>query len=157
MNIQTMYKLEKLGYDKDWLTVVKHDWKPKKNGFYRIRITDVKNPGDDPRAGVFLENTTFSDDYELSVILKYFKGYAYMIIDLTTMKMLSKGFISENLFDIMEHHTGCKWDMFSAEEIDRDIKVKRERKESMIESLTIENCELRAEIARLKLQLKEGK
>lgn len=155
MDIRTVRKLEKLGFDKDWLTVVKNEWKPKKNGFYEMRITDIKDLGDDPRNGVFIETTTFCDDYDLSVILRYFEGNAYVITDMTDMQVISKGIISANLFDFMADYTGNKWDIFSAEEIDREEQVNQERKESMIESITRENCELRLEIAKLRLQLKE--
>jgi regulator of replication initiation timing len=55
----------------------------------------------------------------------------------------------------MEDYTGNSWDIFSKEEIDREMQVKQERHESMIESLTRENCELRLENAKLRLQLKE--
>lgn len=155
MNIRTMKKLEKLGYDKDWLTVIKQEWKPKKNGFYEMRITDIEDISDDPRNGVFIETTTFCDDYDLSVILRYFEGNAYVITDLTIMSVIGSGIISDNLFDFMEDYTGYKWDMFSEEEIDREMQVKQERHESIIESLTRENCELRLENAKLRLQLKE--
>ena len=155
MNIRTMKKLEKLGYDKDWLEVVKREWRPKKNGFYEMRITDIENLGDDPMNGMFIETTTFCDDYDLSVILRYFEGNAYVITDMTDMKVISKGIISANLFDFMEDYTGNQWDMFSIEEIDREAQTNKERKESMIESLTRENCELKLEIAKLRLQLKE--
>lgn len=150
-----MRKLEKMGFDKDWLTVVKNEWKPKKNGFYEMRITDIKDIGDDPRHGVFIEATTFCDDYDLSVILRYFEGNAYVITDMTDMKVISKGIISANLFDFMEDYTGNQWDMFSEEELDADKKAKEFRKESMIEKLTRENNELKLELAKLRLQLRE--
>jgi hypothetical protein len=150
-----MRKLEKMGFDKDWLTVVKSEFKPKKNGFYEMRITDIKDLSDDPRNGVFIETTTFCDDYDLSVILRYFEGNAYVITDVTDMTVISKGIISANLFDFMEDYTGNSWDIFSAEEINREMQVSKERHESIIESLTRENCELRLEIAKLRLQLKE--
>lgn len=155
MDIRTMRKLEKLGYDKDWLTVVKNEWKPKKNGYYEMRITDIKDIGDDPRHGVFIETTTFCDDYDLSVILYYFEGNAYTLTDMTTMESIGKGMLDDSVFDVMSDHTGERWDMFSSEEVEVEMGIKRVRKESMIEQLTRENCELRLEIAKLKLQLKE--
>lgn len=155
MNIRTMKKLEKLGYDKDWLEVVKSEWKPKKNGFYEITITDIQNCGDDPRTGVFIETTAFCDDYDLSVILYYFEGNAYILTDMTTMESIGKGLLDDSIFDVMSDHTGERWDMFSSEEVEVEMGIKRARKESMIESLTRENCELRLENAKLRLQLKE--
>lgn len=154
MNIRTMKKLEKIGYDKDWLTVVKSEFKPKKNGYYKIEITDIENIGDNPKYGEFIEVTTFCNDFDLSEILRYFEGFAYVMTDMTTMKSMGSGIIDYNLFDFMEDYTGCKWDLFSNEELDAEKKVKQERKENMIEALTREVCELRAENAKLRLELK---
>ena len=150
-----MRKLEKLGYDKDWLTIIKNEWKPKKNGFYEITITDIQNCGDDPRTGLFIETTTFCDDYDLSVILYYFEGNAYVLTDMTTMESIGKGILDNSIFDVMSYHTGERWDMFSSEEVESEKGIKRARKESMIEQLTRENDELRLENAKLRLQLKE--
>lgn len=153
MNIRTMKKLEKLGYDKDWLTVIKREWKPKKNGFYEITITDIQNIDEDPRAGIFIETTTFCDDYDLSVILYYFEGNAYILTDMTTMKSIGKGILDDSIFDVMSDHTGERWDMFSSEEIEVERGIKKARNESIIDRLTRENIELELEIAKLRLQL----
>ena len=153
MNIRTMKKLEKLGYDKDWLTVVKNEFKPKKNGFYRIRITDIEDLSDHPRNGVFIEETTFCNDHDLSEILRYFEGNAFELTDLTTMKSIGSGIIDDCLFDVMEEHTGYKWNVFSEEELDAKKKETQRRKESMIEKLTRKNNELELENAKLRLEL----
>jgi len=153
MNIRTMKKLERLGYDKDWLLVVKNDFKPKKNGYYEMRITDIEDLGDNPRDGVFIETTTFCDDFDLSEILRYFEGFAFVMTDLLTMQSMGSGIIDDGLFDYMEDHTGCKWDMFSAEEIDAEKNVNQARKESMMDKLTRENQELMVENAKLRLEL----
>lgn len=157
MNIRTMKKLEGLGYSKDWLLVVKNDFKPKKNGYYEMRITDIEDLSSDPRTGVFIETTTLSDDFDLSEILRYFEGFAYVMTDMTTMESMGSGIIDYNLFDCMEEYTGHKWDMFSAEEIDAEKKVNQKRKESMIEALTRENQELMVENARLRMELERYK
>lgn len=153
MNIRTMRKLEKLGYDRDWLTIVKREWTPKKNGFYEITITDIQNIDEDPRAGIFIETTTFCDDYDLSVILYYFEGNAYILTDMTTMKSIGKGILDDSIFDVMSDHTGERWDMFSSEEIEVERGIKKARNESIIDRLTRENVELELEIAKLRLQL----
>ena len=153
MNIRTMKKLEKLGYDKDWLTIIKREWKPKKNGFYEIIITDIQHIDEDPRAGIFIETTTFCDDYDLSVILYYFEGNAYILTDMTTMQSIGKGILDDSIFDVMSDHTGERWDMFSSEEIEVERGIKKARNESIIDKLTRENVELELEIAKLRLQL----
>ena len=81
MNICTIRKLEKLGFDKDWLMVVKSEWKPKKRGAYDMLITDIQNLSDDPLYGTRIERTKFNNDYDLSLILKYFEGNAYVIVE----------------------------------------------------------------------------
>jgi len=153
MNIRTMKKLEKLGYDKDWLLVVKQEFKPKKNGYYEMKITDIEDLSDDPRNGVFIETTTFCNAHDLSEILRYFEGNAYVMTDLTTMKSVGSGIIDDCLFDVMEDYTNCKWEMFSAEELDAENKIKETRNESIIEKLTRENNELELENAKLRLEL----
>lgn len=153
MNIRTMKKLERLGYDKDWLLVVKSEFKSKKNGYYEIRITDIKDLSCNPRDGILIETTTFCDDFDLSEILRYFEGFAYVMTDMTTMQSMGSGIIDYSLFDYMEDYTGCKWDMFSAEEIDAEKNVNQARKESMIDKLTRENQELMIENAKLRLEL----
>lgn len=155
MNIRTMKKLEKLGYDKDWLTVVKREWKPKKNGFYEITITDIQNISDDPRSGVFIETTTFCNDYDLSVILYYFEGNAYVLTDMTTMESIGSGMLDDSVFDVMSDHTGERWDMFNSEEIEVERGIRQVRNESIINRLTRENLELELEIAKLRLKLKK--
>lgn len=157
MNIKTMKKLEKMGYDKDWLLVVKNEFKPKKNGYYKIEITDIESLDDDPRYGVFIEATTFCNDFDLSEILRYFEGFAYVMTDMTTMKSMGSGFIDYNMFDYMTDYTGNQWELFSDEELDAEKKVTQERKESMIEALTREVCELQVENAKLRMELERYK
>ena len=154
MNLRTMKKLEKLGYDKDWLLVVKSEFKPKKNGYYEIRVTDIKDLSEDPRHGIFIDTTTFCDSHDLSEILRYFEGYSYVLTDLTIMKTLDSGIIDENLFDFMEDYTGYEWESISEEKLDAKKMETTYRNESMIEKLTRENNELMLENAKLKLQLK---
>lgn len=155
MDLRTMMKLEKLGFDKNWLTVVKSEWKPKKRGQYDMLITDIKNLSDDPLYGERIERTKFDNDYDLSLIHKYFEGNAYVIVEVASNKIISKGIIDHSIFDIMHDWTQENWDMYSEEELKSERLVRAERKESMINKLTRENCELQLEIAKLRLQLKE--
>lgn len=155
MDLRTMRKLEKLGFDKDWLTVVKSEWKPKKRGQYDMLITYIDNLSDDPLYGKRIERTCFDNDYDLSLIHMYFEGNAYVIVDCDSNKIISKGIIDYSIFDVMHDWTQENWDMFSEEELRRERLIKAERNESLINRLTRENAELQLEIAKLKLQLKE--
>lgn len=157
MDIRTMRKLEKLGFDKDWLTVIKSEWKPKKRGQYDMLITDIKNLSDDPLYGERIERTKFDNDYDLSLIHMYFEGNAYVIVDCDSNKIISKGIIDYSIFDTMHDYTQENWDMFSEEELKRERLLKAERNESMINRLTRENAELQLEIAKLRLKLNGGK
>lgn len=150
-----MRKLEKMGFDKDWLTVVKNEWKPKKKGSYDMLITDIEDLSDDPLYGVKIERTRFDNDYDLSLIHMYFEGNAYVIVEVDSNEIISKGILDYSVFDIMHDLTQENWDMFSKEELIRERQVKAERNESLINRLTRENNELRLENAKLKLQLKE--
>lgn len=154
MDIRTMRKLERLGFDKDWLTVIKNDWKPKKRGAYDMLITDIKDLADDPLYGERIERTCFDNDYDLSLIHMYFEGNAYVIVDCESNKIISKGIIDYSIFDIMHDWTQENWDMYSKEELRRERLLKAERKDNLINRLTRENAELQVENARLRLQLK---
>ena len=155
MDIRTMQKLERLGFDKDWLTIIKYEWKPKKRGQYDMLITDIKNLSDDPLYGERIERTKFDNDYDLSLIHMYFEGNAYVIVDCDTNKIISKGIIDYSIFDVMHDYTQEHWDMFSKEELKRERLLKAERKTNLINRIMRENTELQLEIAKLRLQLKE--
>ena len=150
-----MRKLEKMGFDKDWLTVVKNEWKPKKKGDYDILITDIEDLSDDPLYGVKIERTRFDNDYDLSVIYMYFEGNAYVIAETESNTIISKGILDDSVFDIMHDWTQENWDKFSVEEIKRERQAKAERNESLIDRLMREVNELQLENAKLRLQLKE--
>lgn len=157
MDIRTMRKLEKLGFDKDWLAVIKHEWKPKKRGKYDMLITDIKELSDDPLYGERIERTKFDNDYDLSLIHMYFEGNAYVIADCDSNEIISKGIVDYSIFDVMHDWTQENWDMFSEEELKHERLLKSQRNESLINRLTRENIELQVEIASLRLQLKECK
>ena len=155
MDIRTMRKLEKLGFDIDWLTVVKHEWKPKKRGQYDMLITYISDLSDDPLHGERIERTKFDNDYDLSLILKYFEGNAYVIADMDTNEIVSKGILDDNVFDTMQYYTMEDWDPYSENELIREQEAKKVQHESIINKLTRENIELQIENAKLRLQLKE--
>lgn len=155
MDICTIRKLEKLGFDKDWLMVVKSEWRPKKRGTYDMLITDIQNLSDDPLYGTRIERTKFNNDYDLSLILKYFEGNAYVIVEVDSNEIISKGILDDSVFDIMHYWTQENWDMYSNDELENERQMWAARNESIINRLTRENYELQVENAKLRLQLKE--
>ena len=156
LDIRTIKKLERLGFDKDWLFVVKSEWKPKKCGQYDMLITDIKDLSDDPLHGERIERTKFDNDYDLSLIHMYFEGNAYVIVEVESNTIISKGIVDDDLFDVMQEWTGEKWELYTEEEIKLKRQAVAERNESLINRLTRENCELQLEIAKLKLQIKNS-
>lgn len=155
MDICTIRKLEKLGFDKDWLMVVKSEWRPKKRGTYDMLITDIQNLSDDPLYGTRIERTKFNNDYDLSLILKYFEGNAYVIVEVDSNEIISKGILDDSVFDIMHYWTQENWDIYSNKELESERQMQAARNESIINRLTRENYELQVENAKLRLQLKE--
>lgn len=124
MNICTIRKLEKLGFDKDWLMVVKSEWKPKKRGAYDMLITDIQNLSDDPLYGTRIERTKFNNDYDLSLILKYFEGNAYVIVEVDSNEIISKGILDDGVFDIMHYWTQENWDIYSNKELESERQMR---------------------------------
>ena len=155
MDIRTMSRLEKLGFDKDWLVVVKSEWKPKKKGQFDMLITYIEDLSIDPLNGVRIERTKFDNDYDLSLIHKYFEGNAYVIVDVESNEIISKGILDYNVFDEMHYWTQENWDMYSDEELERERQIRTIQNESIINRLTRENLELELEIAKLRMELKK--
>ena len=155
MDIRTMSRLEKLGFDKDWLVVVKSEWKPKKKGQFDMLITYIEDLSTDPLNGVRIERTKFDNDYDLSLIHKYLEGNAYVIVDVESNEIISKGILDYNVFDEMHYWTQENWDMYSDEELESERQMKIVQNESIIDRLTRENLELELEIAKLRIELKK--
>ena len=135
--------------------VVKSEWKPKKRGAYDMLITDIQNLSDDPLYGTRIERTKFNNDYDLSLILKYFEGNAYVIVEVDSNEIISKGILDDGVFDIMHYWTQENWDIYSNKELESERQMRAARNESIINRLTRENYELQVENAKLRLQLKE--
>ena len=154
MNLRTMKKLEKLGFDSDWLFIVKNDWRPKKTGRFEMLITNVENLDEDPTDGIFIERTRFDNAHDLSVIHHFFEGNAYVITEVESGRIIDSGIIDYSAFEYMEEETGEEWDIVDVNVVTQQDSI---RKESMINQLTRENNELKAENARLKLELKYRK
>lgn len=104
MNVRTYYKLMKAGFEKDWLDDVKRNWTPKKAGKYEMLITYIEHLDDDPKDGIFVERTRFSDDKELSVIHHFFEGNAYIMTVVETGEQIGSGIIDGSPFEECEYY-----------------------------------------------------
>lgn len=109
MNIRTWNKLERLGFQKEWLDDVKNYWGPKKHGKYEMLITNIYDLDDDPRCGIYIERTTFDNDRDLSRIHAFFEGCAYVMTDVETDEVIGEGIIDGAPFDEMEEWTETEW------------------------------------------------
>ena len=118
-------------------------------------ITYIEDLSDDPLNGVRIERTKFDNDYDLSVIHKYFEGNAYVTVDMSTNKIISSGILDDGVFDEMQYYTMKSWELYDESELAREQEVKRIHQESIINRLTRENLELELEIAKLKMELKK--
>ena len=125
MNIRTMRKLERLGWPKDWLIDVKHNFHPKKQGKYRIKIYSIDDLGDTPEDGDLLDTTCFSNDLELSIIHHFFEGQAYVMTVVETGEEIGRGIIDGAPFEEVEEYenTGVEWDWRMSEV--RDLIAKQ--------------------------------
>ena len=92
-------KLERLGFDKEWLDNVYRYFTPRKNGKYEIVITDIDHLDDDPRNGILIEKTCFDNAEDLSVIHHFFEGCAYVMTVTETGEQIGEGILDESPFE----------------------------------------------------------
>ena len=116
MKSKTIRKLEKAGFDKEWLFDVQTYWIPKPSGKYKMTITDIDCLCMEPEDGIFIEETYFDNYYELSIIHNFFEGNAYVMIDTTTGKEVGRGIIDGAPFKECEEweNNGLRWDWIQA-------------------------------------------
>ena len=117
-------KLEKLGFNKEWLDNVYTYFTPRKIGKYEMLITDIEHLDEDPRDGILIEKTCFDNAEDLSVILHFFEGNAYVLTVTETGEEIGSGIIDEAPFEeCSEYETGdwnspdWKWTTYTLEEI----------------------------------------
>ena len=107
MKANTRRKLEKIGFDKNWLDEVYTYFQARKHGKYEILITDIEHLDEDPKYGEFIEKTCFDCAEDLSVIHHFFEGCAYVLTVTETGKQIGSGFIDGAPFEeCSEYETG---------------------------------------------------
>ena len=117
MDNKTMKKLLRLGFDKEWLEMVKTKFAPTEKGRFEIKIFDIEDLSDEPESGIFVEKTYFNTERDLSVIHFFFEGLAYVMTDNETEEEIGRGIIDGAPFDEIEEVIGERWDWLSPKEL----------------------------------------
>lgn len=117
MNNKTMETLLILGFDKEWLEMVKTKFAPLQKGRFKIKIFDIEDLSDEPESGIFVEEAYFSTERELSIIHFFFEGLAYVMTDNETEEEIGRGIIDGAPFDEIEEVIGEQWDWLNPKEL----------------------------------------
>lgn len=117
MNTQTMQNLATLGFDKDWLKMVKTKFSPKKEGRFGIKIFDIEDLSQEPDTGIFVDQSCFDTEKELSIIHFFFEGLAYVMKDNETGEEIGRGIVDGGPFDEVEEVIEEKWNWLSPKEL----------------------------------------
>lgn len=110
MNIRKMQQLEKLGFQQDWLNDVKANFHPKKKGKYEIKIYDIKDIGDEPDEGIWIDTTCFDDDLGLSIVLHFFEGNGYVMRLTETGEEIGRGILDDSPFYEAQQYDDKEWE-----------------------------------------------
>lgn len=126
MNIRKMQKLEKLGFDQEWLDDVKFNFKPKKQGKYEIKIYHMDQIDEEPDTGIWIDTTRFSTDLELSIVHYFFEGLGYVMTLAETGEEIGRGILDESPFEEVDEEWELKID--EAKEFIENQKALRDAK-----------------------------
>ena len=117
MNNKTKNKLLSLGFDKEWLEMVTTKFAPKKEGRFGIKIFDIEDLSMEPDDGIFIDETCFDTERELSIIHFFFEGLGYVMTDNETDEEIGRGIIDGAPFDEIEEVIGERWDWLRPKEL----------------------------------------
>lgn len=117
MNNKTMENLLVLGFDQEWLEMIKANFTPKEKGRFAIKIFDIEDLSDEPETGIFVEETCFNTERELSIIHFFFEGLAYVMTDNETGEEIGRGIIDGAPFDEIEEVIGVRWEWLNPKEL----------------------------------------
>lgn len=167
MNIRTYNKIKKEGFKEDWLDYVKKYWSPKKYGKYEMRITSIEHLDEDPRDGIYIDTTRFDNAEDLSVILHFFEGEAYVMSVTETGEEIGEGIIDSSPFEECScfetgeyDNVNWEWTSYTTEDIVKmNLKALNyyNRVEKAYHELVKKNRELKHENAILKERLAKKK
>ena len=124
MKANTRNKLERMGFDKNWLDEVYTYFTPRKHGKYEMLITNIEHLDEDPQYGEFVEKTCFDNAEDLSVIHHFFEGNAYVMTVTETGEQIGSGIIDGAPFEECSYyetedyeHPDWQWTTYTLEEI----------------------------------------
>ena len=129
--------LESLGFDKEWLEDVINNFRPKSEGKYLIKIYDIENLDQNPEDGVYVDETCFDNDTELSIIHDFFEGNAYVLINNITKEAISSGIIDGAPFEEIDEVEGVPYGTWQWK-CTKKKKIKVNVKEIISETITVE-------------------
>lgn len=127
MRKQTMEKLIKLGWDKDWLQDIRENFNPKKKGKYEMKIFDIEDLSDEPDSGIYIDTACFDDQVELSIIHHFYEGMAYVMTIKATGEEIGRGIIDGAPFEEVEEIEGEPWQWFGSDFLGPKYKEQRDR------------------------------
>ena len=137
MDNKTMESLLGLGFDKEWLEMVKTKFAPTKKGRFKIQIFDIEDPADEPETGIFVEETRFSTERELSIIHFFFEGLAYVMIDSESKEEIGRGIIDGAPFDEIEEAVGEHWNWLSPKKLGHWYNEQRKQELEKLEQRSL--------------------
>jgi hypothetical protein len=165
MRFDRRNKLERLGFDSEWLDNVYKYFTPRKIGKYKMVITDIEHLDEDPRDGIPVETTCFDNAEDLSVIHHFFEGNAYVLTVTETGEQIGEGIIDGAPFEECSYHeTGeyehhnWQWTTYTLDEIisnNPGAQSYYRRIESNYHKKVKENRELKEENKILKAKVAE--
>lgn len=117
MENKTMKSLLELGFDKEWLEMVTTKFAPKKKGRFEIKIFDLEDLSQEPDDGIFIDETCFDTERELSIIHFFFEGLGYVMKDNETDEEIGRGIIDGAPFDEIEEVIGEAWEWLQPKEL----------------------------------------
>ena len=117
MENKTMENLLVLGFDKEWLKMVATKFATKKKGRFGIKIFDIEDLSMEPDDGIFIDETCFDTERELSLIHFFYEGFGYVMTDNETNKEIGRGIIDGAPFDEIEDVIGERWDWLNPKEL----------------------------------------
>ena len=102
MNVLTLEKLKKAGWDEGVLNYIRDNFAPRKTGKYKMKIFTLDGEHLRPEDGILIDTASFDDAKELSLIHHFYEGNAYILTVAETDKELGRGVLNGAPFTQVE-------------------------------------------------------
>lgn len=122
MNKKTAKRLIGLGFDEKEVNRICKYFHPKRKGKYKMEIFDIEDLDQKVETGIWVEQTYFNNDTELSIIHYFFEGLAYVMTVSETGKEIGRGIIDGSAFEEVEDHERQPWHWISRSDIKELVK-----------------------------------